>query len=98
MKNVTVIYGKFEWNRAKELENIKNHGCDFRTAIEAFRDPKGVLSHDEKHSEKESRFFWMGKIGQKIMTVRFTRRKTRVRIIGAGFWRKGKKFYEKENE
>ena len=97
VKNVTVVYGKFEWNHAKELDNIKDHRCDFRTAAEAFKDPKGILSHDEKHSEQEPRFFWIGKVGEKILTVRFTRRKSRVRIIGAGYWRKGKEFYEKEN-
>jgi hypothetical protein len=31
------------------------------------------------------------------MTVRFTYGKSKIRIIGAGYWRKGKKIYEKEN-
>jgi predicted DNA binding CopG/RHH family protein len=32
------------------------------------------------------------------MTVRFTYRKNRIRIIGAGYWRKGKDIYERENK
>ena len=32
-----------------------------------------------------------------ILTVRFTRRGEAIRIIGAGYWRKGKAIYEKEN-
>ncbi len=32
-----------------------------------------------------------------ILTVRFTVRGERVRIIGAGYWRKGKDFHEKTN-
>jgi len=32
-----------------------------------------------------------------IVTVRFTRRGDRLRIIGAGYWRKGKELYEKTN-
>jgi uncharacterized protein len=31
------------------------------------------------------------------MTVRFTYRDDVIRIIGAGYWRKGKSIYEKEN-
>jgi len=53
VKNVTVVYGKFEWNRAKELISIRDHHCDFKTAAEAFKDPKGLLTRDEKHSEND---------------------------------------------
>jgi hypothetical protein len=31
------------------------------------------------------------------MTVRFTYRKDLIRILGAGYWRKGKKIYEQQN-
>ena len=31
------------------------------------------------------------------MTVRFTWRSRKIRIFGAGFWRKGKTIYEKAN-
>jgi hypothetical protein len=31
------------------------------------------------------------------MTVRFTYRAGVIRIFGAGYWRKGKKIYEREN-
>jgi hypothetical protein len=32
------------------------------------------------------------------MTVRFTYRGNTIRIIGAGYWRKGKKIYETSNK
>jgi hypothetical protein len=32
------------------------------------------------------------------MTVRFTYRDDKIRIIGAGYWRKGKQIYERENK
>jgi hypothetical protein len=38
-----------------------------------------------------------GKVKGGVMTVRFTDREGRIRIIGAGYWRKGKKIYDKEN-
>ncbi len=36
---VTVLFGKFEWDREKELLNIKNHGLDFYSASIVFLDP-----------------------------------------------------------
>ena len=36
-------------------------------------------------------------VDEGIVTVRFTVRNNKIRIIGAGYWRKGKKIYEKEN-
>jgi hypothetical protein len=32
-----------------------------------------------------------------VMTVRFTWRSGKIRIFGAGYWRKGKAIYEKAN-
>ena len=32
------------------------------------------------------------------MTVRFTYRGKVIRLIGAGYWRKGRKIYEEENK
>ena len=37
------------------------------------------------------------KVAEGVLTVRFTYRDSKIRIIGAGYWRKGKKIYEKEN-
>lgn len=39
-----------------------------------------------------------GKLDEEILTVRFIYRNNKIRIIGAGYWRKGKKIYEKENK
>jgi hypothetical protein len=33
-----------------------------------------------------------------VMTVRFTWREGRIRIFGAGYWRKGKRLYDRENK
>lgn len=48
-----------------------------------------------KHSTSdETRYFLYGDTGHGIATVRFTIREGNIRIIGAGYWRKGKKKYE----
>jgi uncharacterized DUF497 family protein len=87
----------FEWDEAKNEANQGKHGVSFETAQEAFLDPKRIIALDKTHSSHEKRYYCMGKVGGGIMTVRFTYRERKIRIIGAGYWRKGKKTYEEEN-
>lgn len=87
----------FEWDEDKNRENIAKHGVSFAEAQGAFGDERRLIVEDMDHSEHEQRWFCFGKAGGGIMTVRFTYRKNRIRIYGAGYWRKGKKIYEKEN-
>lgn len=94
----TVIFGKFEWDALKEQENIRKHDLDFYTSVIAFLDPLRIIAVDEKHSLAEERLFCVGRIGKRIATVRFTKRNKRIRIIGAGFWREGRKLYEAERK
>ena len=88
----------FEWDESKNRENIKKHGVSFAIAERAFFDENRIIAKDLDHTtENETRYFCFGKVGEGILTVRFTNRENRIRIFGAGFWRKGKKAYEKEN-
>jgi hypothetical protein len=64
----------------------------------AFLDSERVILEDLEHGDKEKRFYCLGRVFNGIMTVRFTYRSNKIRIIGAGYWRKGKKIYEKENK
>jgi uncharacterized DUF497 family protein len=88
----------FEWDSAKDQQNQKKHGVSFALAQLAFLDQNRVILEDLDHSDHETRYYCLGKVADGIMTVRFTYRKHRIRIIGAGYWRKGKKIYEKENK
>jgi len=87
----------FEWDTKKDKENQDKHGVSFVLAQLAFLDEYRVIMEDLSHSESEQRFYCLGKVSEGILTVRFTFRNNRIRIIGAGYWRKGKKIYEKEN-
>ena len=87
----------FDWEEEKNKKNIKKHGISFNEAQYAFEDPKRVIALDLKHSKDETRYYCFGKLGDGILTVRFTYRQGKIRIIGAGYWRKGTKNYEKEN-
>lgn len=92
------IYGSFIWGRDKELANIHKHGVSFITACKAFKDAKRKIYIDSKHTKDEERLFCISKVEGKILTVRFIYREGMIRIFGAGYWRKGKEHYEKENE
>jgi uncharacterized protein len=84
----------FEWDENKNKENILKHKVSFRVAQSAFKDKKIVIAEDREHSEDEKRFYGFGKVKTRILTVRFTYRNNRIRIIGAGFGRKGRKIYK----
>ena len=45
----------------------------------------------------KKRYFCIGFVNGGVATVRFTIRGDSIRIFGAGYWRKGKKLYEKNN-
>lgn len=65
----------------------------------AFADPRRVIAEDVSHSSAdERRFYCFGRIGEGILTVRFTWRDGIIRIIGAGYWRRGKRIYEQQNQ
>jgi uncharacterized DUF497 family protein len=89
---------RFEWDDAKDRENLGKHGVSFSRAQFAFADPKRVIAQDLAHSQSEQRFYCFGRVDEGVMTVRFTYRHDSIRIIGAGYWRKGKAIYEQENK
>lgn len=88
----------FEWDDSKNRLNQKKHNISFEEAQYAFSDSKRIIARDLEHSESEERFYCFGKIAECIVTVRFTYRNNKIRIFGAGYWRKGKQIYEKENK
>lgn len=89
---------RFEWDLDKDAQNRQKHGVSFSLAQEAFLDPRRVIARDLAHSRSEERFYCFGAVGKGILTVRFTYRNDVIRIIGAGYWRKGKRVYEQENQ
>ena len=88
----------FEWDEAKDLANQIKHGLSFSEAQFVFADPNRVIAKDLSHSNEEKRFYCFGRLGEGIATVRFTYRNDTIRIIGAGYWRKGKRIYECESQ
>ena len=87
----------FEWNTHKEAINLYKHGVDFSTAALVFKDPDRKMFVDSRHSQQEERLFCLGRVKGRILTVRFLYRQGKIRIIGAGYWRKGEFYYDQKN-
>ncbi len=88
----------FDWDVGKDLLNQLKHRVSFAVAQLAFTDPNRVIAEDLSHSQTEKRFYSFGKVGEEVLTVRFIYRQGLIRIFGAGYWRKGKQIYERENQ
>ncbi len=89
---------RFEWDEEKDRENRVKHNVSFALAQHAFLDPARLIVEDIGHSTDEDRFYCIGRVGEGVMTVRFTYRRHIVRIYGAGYWRKGRRLYEDKNK
>lgn len=93
-----ITYGVFEWDLEKARLNLDKHQVDFFDAMAAFHDIDRIIATDDAHSSMEPRYFCLGIVHGKVMTVRFTYRHRIIRIIGAGYWRRGKQLYEEERK
>ena len=87
----------FEWDENKNQQNIEKHGVSFDEAKKVFDDPERHTLFDEGHSQDEDRYFCIGKVNDGVLTVRFVIRNSNLRIIGAGYWREGKKRYDERD-
>lgn len=88
----------FEWDNEKNEDNQTKHGVSFEKAQYVFDDPNRIITIDTKHSTRETRYYCIGKIDDRICTVRYTTRGTIIKIFGAGYWRKEQKIYENKNK
>ena len=89
---------RFDWDPKKDQQNQEKHGVAFAMAQIAFADARRVIAEDQTHSSGERRYYCFGLVDGGVLTVRFTYRDNVIRIFGAGYWRKGKRIYERENQ
>ncbi|MDR0909137.1 MAG: BrnT family toxin [Spirochaetaceae bacterium] len=92
----------FDWNAAKEKDNIEKHHVNFTQAQKAFDDPLHFTRKDTRHSGRrnrynEDRFFCYGCDEYGVLTVRYTRRNHITWIFGAGYWNEGEELYAAKN-
>jgi uncharacterized DUF497 family protein len=70
----------FEWDPAKGVRNLAKHGVDFDDAKEIFYGPVLIFESPRKD---EARWLAVGAIGERIVSVVFTRRAGSIRLISA---------------
>ena len=73
----------FEWDEAKGAANFRKHGVTFEQAAYAFRDPFAVEWIDARTASCEERVILLGMSSGQILSVVYTERGERLRIISA---------------
>ena len=51
---------RFEWDEAKNAENLRKHGLSFQEGMTVFYDENALLIGDPDHSQDEDRFLLLG--------------------------------------
>lgn len=74
---------EFEWDDCKAAVNIRKHGISFAQAALAFRDLFAVEWVDSRQDHGEERVILLGASDGRILTVVYTERSERIRIISA---------------
>jgi len=73
----------FEWDDAKARANLKKHKISFRAASRVFDDPLALIEQDFDENYGEDRFLATGLVDGLLITVAYTERGERIRIIRA---------------
>jgi hypothetical protein len=74
---------EFEWDPAKAEANLRKHKVPFLIACEAFKDRNRLELPDFSDEYEEERWIMLGRVGRAILTVVFTERGERIRLISA---------------
>ena len=70
----------FEWDEAKNQQNIAKHGIDFQDAQLVFEKPF-LISLDARREYGEERSVGLGDLNGTVVVLVFTMRKENIRII-----------------
>ena len=81
---------EFEWDEAKNAANRRKHGFDFAYAIRIFDRPVRHLAARRKGEER--RLIATGQVEGRFISVVYTRRNGRYRIISARPARRNERF------
>ena len=72
---------RFEWDPAREELNEEKHDISFEEATLVFEDPFVLVEDSTRPEHNEERFRAIGQMGPVMVTVIFTVREERRRII-----------------
>jgi len=74
---------EFEWDSKKAAGNLKKHGVSFEQAALAFEDAFALIEQEDSEDYGEDRFILIGRVLGGVVTVVYTERSGRIRIISA---------------
>jgi uncharacterized DUF497 family protein len=74
---------EFEWDPAKAQANLRKHKVPFLIACETFKDGGKLELPDSSSEYGEERWIALGRVGRAILSVVFTQRGERIRLISA---------------
>ncbi len=74
---------RFSWSDAKARANLEKHEVSFETARLVFDDLANMDQIDDREDHGEDRFIITGRAGGQLLTVAYTERGGRIRIISA---------------
>ncbi len=85
----------FQWDEGNIDKNFKKHGVHWTECEEVFFNKPLVVKPDLKHSQKEDRYYALGKTNNgRLLFIVFTIRQDRIRIISArDMNKKERRFY-----
>jgi len=75
--------GQFQWDDAKAASNYAKHGVRFEDARDVFKDPCAIELIDDREDYGEERFVLICMAGNRLLTVVYTLRSERIRLISA---------------
>jgi uncharacterized protein len=75
----------FEWGLAKARSNYAKHGVTFDTAMKAFSDPFMIEVLDDSEDYGEERFLLIGMGDGQLLSIVYTPRQGRYRLISARY-------------
>ena len=74
---------EYEWDPAKAQANLRKQKVPFLMACEIFKDDSRLETLDFSSDYDEERWIVLGRVGQKILSVVYTQRGQRTRLISA---------------
>jgi uncharacterized protein len=77
------VDAEFEWDAEKAEANLAKHGVSFEVAIGVFEDRHAIEWIDDREDYGEERFVISGNVQSALLTVVYTERGERIRIISA---------------
>jgi len=73
----------FEWDELKAERNLRKHKISFLQARRVFDDLFALIEHDVSEDYNEDRYLATGMIDGMLVTVAYTERGERIRLISA---------------